>query len=50
MYLQDLRTCLFDLEYGLPVQVRDKFMEELAALSRMKAVSVAQSFLEGQPD
>eukprot|EP00405_Crypthecodinium_cohnii_P033788 CAMPEP_0206531994 /NCGR_PEP_ID=MMETSP0325_2-20121206/4095_1 /ASSEMBLY_ACC=CAM_ASM_000347 /TAXON_ID=2866 /ORGANISM="Crypthecodinium cohnii, Strain Seligo" /LENGTH=282 /DNA_ID=CAMNT_0054028341 /DNA_START=86 /DNA_END=934 /DNA_ORIENTATION=+ len=22
------QTCLFDLEYGLPVQVRDKFMEE----------------------
>lgn len=23
------QTCLFDLEYGLPVQVRDKYMEEL---------------------
>lgn len=22
------QTCLFDLEYGLPVQVRDKFLEE----------------------
>jgi len=25
------QTCLFDLEFGLPVQVRDKFMEELGA-------------------
>mmetsp|Transcript_44668 Transcript_44668/g.78565 ORF Transcript_44668/g.78565 Transcript_44668/m.78565 type:complete len:399 (-) Transcript_44668:17-1213(-) len=23
------QTCLFDLEYGLPVQVRDKYLEEL---------------------
>jgi len=23
------QTCLFDLEYGLPVQVRDKFLEEM---------------------
>lgn len=23
------QTCLFDLEYGLPVQVRDKYMEEM---------------------
>jgi len=25
------QTCLFDLEYGLPVQVRDKFLEEQGA-------------------
>ncbi|CAE8589755.1 unnamed protein product [Polarella glacialis] len=25
------QTCLFDLEYGLPVQVRDKYLEELGA-------------------
>lgn len=22
------QTCLFDLEYGLPVEVRDKFLDE----------------------
>ena len=22
------QTCLFDLEYGLPVQVRDKYLQE----------------------
>merc|ERR1719181_1635032 len=25
------QTCLFDLEYGLPVQVRDRYLEELGA-------------------
>merc|ERR1719271_1885193 len=30
------QTCLFDLEFGLPVQVRDKYMEEAAMGSHEK--------------
>lgn len=33
------QTCLFDLEYGLPVAVRDKFMEEMGS----QAVSLPKS-------
>ena len=29
---------MFDLEFGLPVQVRDKFMEELTALSHTNKI------------
>ena len=47
-----LRTCLFDLEYGLPVQVRDKYLEDCYSLAslRMTQAMLLQAPLPEQRD
>ncbi|KAF8821253.1 zinc finger (CCCH type) motif-containing protein [Cardiosporidium cionae] len=43
------QTCLFDLEYGLPVQVRDKYLEEHQKLD-LPDSHVSRNYLANQID